>query len=200
MRLGRPLDLPPGKPEQEVYAHLRDLAARNVSTEDEVASSAPGMYDHYVPALIDSILSALGVPDAVHAVPAGDLPGRAAGDVRVPDGDLRADRAAGLQRVRVRGPDRARRRGLPREAAQQAHALPRLRAACTRTARETLATTSAGWGTTIETIPLADGVDRRLRRDRRRRRRRARLQHPNFLGAVEDLEPLADAAHEAGAL
>ena len=25
VRLGRPLDLPPGKPEQEVYAYLRDL-------------------------------------------------------------------------------------------------------------------------------------------------------------------------------
>ena len=33
------------------------------------------------------------VPDRVHAVPAGDEPGRAAGDLRVPDGDLRADRA-----------------------------------------------------------------------------------------------------------
>ena len=37
VRLGRALDLPPGKPEQEVYTRLRDLAARNVSTEDEVS-------------------------------------------------------------------------------------------------------------------------------------------------------------------
>ena len=36
VRLGRPLDLPPGKPEQEVYAYLRDLARRNVSAEDEL--------------------------------------------------------------------------------------------------------------------------------------------------------------------
>ena len=50
MRLGRPLDLPPGKPEQEVYAQLRDLAARNVSTEDEISFLGAGMYDHYVPA------------------------------------------------------------------------------------------------------------------------------------------------------
>ena len=42
VRLDRPIDLPAGKPEQEVYAYLRDLAARNVSTEDEVRSSAPG--------------------------------------------------------------------------------------------------------------------------------------------------------------
>ena len=32
------------------------------------------------------------VPDGVHAVPAGDEPGRAAGDLRVPDRDLRAHR------------------------------------------------------------------------------------------------------------
>ena len=57
VRLGRPLDLPPGKPEQEVYDHLRDLAAQNVSAEDEVSFLGGGMYDHYVPALIDSILS-----------------------------------------------------------------------------------------------------------------------------------------------
>src|SRR6476660_4519396 len=57
VRLGRPLDLPPGKPEPEVYARLRDLAARNVSTEDEISFLGAGMYDHYVPSLIDSILS-----------------------------------------------------------------------------------------------------------------------------------------------
>src|SRR5215217_4179913 len=57
VRLGRPLDLPPGKPEPEVYARLRELAARNVSTEDELSFLGAGMYDHYVPALIDSILS-----------------------------------------------------------------------------------------------------------------------------------------------
>ena len=34
VRLGRALALPPGKPEQEVYAYLRDLAAQNVSTAD----------------------------------------------------------------------------------------------------------------------------------------------------------------------
>src|SRR5688572_20790226 len=56
VRLGRAIDLPPGKPEQEVYARLRDLAAKNTSAEDEVSFLGAGMYDHYVPALIDSIL------------------------------------------------------------------------------------------------------------------------------------------------
>jgi glycine dehydrogenase subunit 1 len=57
VRLGRPLDIAPGKPEQEVFARLRDLAAKNVSAEDEISFLGAGMYDHYVPALIDSILS-----------------------------------------------------------------------------------------------------------------------------------------------
>src|SRR3954466_490271 len=57
VRLGRPIDLPAGKPEQEVYAYLRELAARNVSAEDELTFLGAGMYDHYVPALIDTLLS-----------------------------------------------------------------------------------------------------------------------------------------------
>jgi glycine dehydrogenase subunit 1 len=57
LRLERPLDLPAGQPEQAVYAHLRDLAARNVSTEDEISFLGGGMYDHYVPALIDMLMS-----------------------------------------------------------------------------------------------------------------------------------------------
>src|SRR3954467_11725531 len=57
VRLGRPLDLGPGKPEKEVFARLRDLAAKNVSAEDEISFLGAGMYDHYVPALIDSIVS-----------------------------------------------------------------------------------------------------------------------------------------------
>src|SRR3954469_654974 len=57
LRLNRRLDLPPGAPEQDVYAHLRDLAARNVSTEDELSFLGGGMYDHYVPAIVDMLMS-----------------------------------------------------------------------------------------------------------------------------------------------
>jgi glycine dehydrogenase subunit 1 len=56
VRLGRPLDLPSGLSEAEVYAHLRELAERNVSAEEEVTFVGAGMYDHYVPALVDSIV------------------------------------------------------------------------------------------------------------------------------------------------
>jgi glycine dehydrogenase subunit 1 len=56
VRLGRELELPAGLPEQDVYEHLRALAARNRSTEDELSFLGAGMYDHYVPALIDMLM------------------------------------------------------------------------------------------------------------------------------------------------
>jgi glycine dehydrogenase subunit 1 len=56
VRLRRPLDLPAGRPEQDVFAHLRELAAKNVSAEDELSFLGAGMYDHYVPALIDMLM------------------------------------------------------------------------------------------------------------------------------------------------
>ncbi len=55
VRLRRALDLPAGMPEQDVYEHLRALAARNVSAEDELCFLGAGMYDHYVPALVDML-------------------------------------------------------------------------------------------------------------------------------------------------
>jgi glycine dehydrogenase subunit 1 len=55
VRLQRALDLPDGLPEQAVYEHLRTLAARNTSAEEELTFLGAGMYDHYVPALIDML-------------------------------------------------------------------------------------------------------------------------------------------------
>src|SRR5688500_8218697 len=57
VRLDRPLDLPQGMSEQDVNDHLRALAARNTSADDEISFLGAGMYDHYVPALIDSIIT-----------------------------------------------------------------------------------------------------------------------------------------------
>src|SRR5438477_9198684 len=55
VRLKRALQLPDGLPEQEVYEHLRELAERNTSAEQELSFLGAGMYDHYVPALIDML-------------------------------------------------------------------------------------------------------------------------------------------------
>src|SRR5947208_915622 len=55
VRFDRSLALPDGLPEQDVYEHLRALAQRNTSAEDELCFLGAGFYDHYVPALVDML-------------------------------------------------------------------------------------------------------------------------------------------------
>jgi glycine dehydrogenase subunit 1 len=55
VRLERALALPDGRTEQDVYEHLRELAARNTSAEEELCFLGAGMYDHYVPAVVDML-------------------------------------------------------------------------------------------------------------------------------------------------
>jgi glycine dehydrogenase subunit 1 len=56
VRLDRDIDMADGLSEQEVNDHVSALAARNRHNDAEVSFLGAGMYDHYVPALIDSIV------------------------------------------------------------------------------------------------------------------------------------------------
>ncbi len=103
LRLQRPLELPDGLSEPEVFERLAALAERNADADHrgllhrrrDVRPLRAGdrRRDH----------PALGIPHPLHALPARGLPGRAAGDVRVPDRDVGADRASRLQRRPLRG-------------------------------------------------------------------------------------------------
>jgi len=202
VRLGRALDLPPGRPEQEVYAYLRDLAARNVSTEDEVSFLGAGMYDHYVPAIVDSILArsefltpytpyqpevAQGGLQVMfeYQTAISELTGLPVSNASVYEGPS-AVAAAGYL-AKLHQPKRTR---FLVSRAVHPHS------------RETLATTSVGWGTTVEELPLRDGVTDAdaLRSALGDDVSAVILAQPNFLGAVEDLEALVAPAKEAGAL
>src|SRR5256885_2938482 len=57
VRLGRPLALEPALSEPELVAHLSELAARNVDTNRELSFLGAGIYDHYVPAVVDAVLA-----------------------------------------------------------------------------------------------------------------------------------------------
>jgi glycine cleavage system P protein (glycine dehydrogenase) subunit 1 len=57
VRLGRELDLEPALSEPELVAHLTELAERNVDTGRELSFLGAGIYDHYVPAVVDAVLS-----------------------------------------------------------------------------------------------------------------------------------------------
>ena len=54
VRLGRDLDVPPALTEAELTRHLEELAAKNVI--DDVSFLGAGIYDHYVPAVVDAVL------------------------------------------------------------------------------------------------------------------------------------------------
>jgi glycine cleavage system P protein (glycine dehydrogenase) subunit 1 len=51
------LALEPALSEPELVAHLEELAARNVHTGEELSFLGAGIYDHYVPAVVDYLLS-----------------------------------------------------------------------------------------------------------------------------------------------
>jgi glycine dehydrogenase subunit 1 len=56
VRLGRPLDVDPALTEAELWAHLTELAAKNVDTGRELSFLGAGFYDHYVPAVADAVM------------------------------------------------------------------------------------------------------------------------------------------------
>jgi glycine dehydrogenase subunit 1 len=57
VRFGRDLALEPALPEAELVAHLEELASRNAHTGVELSFLGAGIYDHYVPAIVDAILA-----------------------------------------------------------------------------------------------------------------------------------------------
>jgi glycine dehydrogenase subunit 1 len=57
VRFERELDVPPALGEAELARHLEELAARNVHTGAELSFLGAGIYDHYVPSVVDVVLS-----------------------------------------------------------------------------------------------------------------------------------------------
>ena len=201
VRLRRDLEIAPGKAEQEVYAYLRDLASRNVSTEDEVSFLGAGMYDHYVPALIDNLVTrsefltpytpyqpeiSQGSLQVMfeYQTAMSELTGLPVSNASVYEGPSAVAAAGYLARLH-----NGRSRFLVSRGVHP-HA------------REALETTAHGFGATVEELPLADGVTDAAALEAAIGDDTAAviLGQPNFLGAVEDLEALAPVARSTGAL
>jgi glycine dehydrogenase subunit 1 len=57
VRFRRDLELEPALSEPELVAHLEELASRNAHAGRELSFLGAGIYDHYVPAIVDAILA-----------------------------------------------------------------------------------------------------------------------------------------------
>jgi glycine dehydrogenase subunit 1 len=198
VRLDRPLiGLGDGLSEQEVFAEFRALAARNVSAEDEVSFLGAGMYDHYVPALVDSIIerSEFLTPYTPYQpeISQGGL--QAMFEYQTAISELTGLPVSNASVYE--GPSAVAAAGYVAK-----HTNNRKRFVISRGvhphARETLRTHAHAWEMDLVEAPLNGGATELP--DLTDDVSAVIVQQPNFLGAVEDLASLANAAHEAGAL
>jgi glycine dehydrogenase subunit 1 len=197
LRLNRELSLGDGLSELEVFDEFRALAARNTSAEDEIGFLGGGMYDHYVPALIDSIITrsefltpytpyqpeiSQGGLQAMfeYQTAISELTGLPVSNASVYEGPSAVAAAGYLAK----------------------HTNNRQRFVISRGvhphSRETLRTHAHAWGMEVVEAPLNGGVTELP--DLSADVSAVIVQQPNFLGAVEDLAAVADAAKVAGAV
>jgi glycine dehydrogenase subunit 1 len=202
VRLGRDIDLPDGRSEQEVYEHLAALAGRNVHADAEVSFLGGGMYDHYVPALIDTLLSRSEFltpytpyqPEVSqgglqvmfeYQTAISELTGLPVSNASVYEGPSAVAAAGYLAKLETRRSKLVASRGLH----------PHSRAA--------LATHAAGYGMEVVEVSLdgagatdlealAAAVDEDTAA--------VFVQQPNFLGTVEELGELVEAGKSTGAM
>jgi glycine dehydrogenase subunit 1 len=201
VRLERPLDLPAGMPEHEVYAHLRALAARNTSAEDELTFLGAGMYDHYVPAVVDMLMerSEFLTPYTPYQpeisqgglqvmfeyqTAISELTALPVSNASVYEGPSAVAAAAYLAKIANGKPKVVVSRGV------HPHA------------RASLRTTAAAYGGEVVEVGLRDGVTdadawaSAIDQDTGA----VIFAQPNFLGAVEDAAALAQAAKDSPAV
>jgi glycine dehydrogenase subunit 1 len=201
LRLGRPLDLPPGLSETECFDHLAGLAERNAHAEAELCFLGAGMYDHYVPAIVDAITqrSEFLTPYTPYQpeVSQGGL--QVMFEFQTAISELCALPVANASLYE--GPS-----SVASAAYLAMGATGRRRLVVSRGlhphSRETLVTYARGFGAEVVEVGLEGGVTDASELDAALDADTAALfvQNPNFVGAVEDLEPLAAATTEAGAL
>jgi glycine dehydrogenase subunit 1 len=201
VKLDRELGLPEGMTEQDVYDHLRELAAKNVSTEDEVSFLGAGMYDTYVPAIVDMLTSrsefltpytpyqpevSQGSLQVMfeYQTAISELTGLPVSNASVYEGPS-ALAAAGYLAKLANGKGR-----FVISRAVHPHS------------RETLVTLARGYGVEVVEVGMRDGVTdpdawaAAIDDDTSA----VFFQQPNFLGAVEDAEALAAAAKNSPAV
>jgi glycine dehydrogenase subunit 1 len=200
--LKRPLDIPPALGELELTAHLSQLAARNTSAEQKVCFLGGGSYDHFIPAVVDT-LAGRGEfytsytpyqPEASqgnlqaffeYQTLITQLTGMDVSNASLYDGGSAAVEAA-LMCIAA-----TKRHGRVVTAASVHPEYRQILATYLRCLDVELVTIGTPEGT-IEPEDLVSALNDRTAC--------ALIQHPNFFGCLEDVETLARITHDAGAM
>jgi glycine dehydrogenase subunit 1 len=200
LRFGRTLDVPPALSEQELVQHLAELAGRNIHTGVELSFLGAGIYDHYVPAVVDTVLSrgelltaytpyqpemSQGVLQAIFEYQTAicELTGLDVSNASGYDGTTVAADACYIAK----------------------HATGRSRVVLAETVnpqvRQVVKTYAPGFGLEVIEVPHRGGVtDAGEFGEAAEDAACAIFQQPNFFGCLEPAPELAAAASEAGAL
>jgi glycine dehydrogenase subunit 1 len=200
VRLGRELELEPALSEPELAAHLEELAGRNFDTRRELSFLGAGIYDHYVPAVVDHILQrgefltaytpyqpelSQGVLQAIfeYQTAVCELTGMDVSNASGYDGTTVAADACYMAK----------------------HVTGRARIVVTEAtnpqARLVMKTYAPGFGLDVVEVPHAGGVtDPEAVAAAAEEAAAVVFQQPNFFGCLEPAPELAAAAAEAGAL
>ena len=200
VRLGRALDLEPALSEPEIVAHLTELARRNVDSGKELSFLGAGVYDHYVPAVVDAVLSrgefltaytpyqpemSQGILQAIFEYQTAicELTGMDVSNASGYDGTTVAADACFVAK----------------------HVTGRNRVALCETlnpqVRQVVKTYAPGFGLEVVEVPHRGGVtDADELREASAEAACVIFQQPNFFGCLEPAPDLAAAAAEAGAL
>jgi glycine dehydrogenase subunit 1 len=200
VRLGRALELEPALSEPELVAHLTELAARNIDTGREVSFLGAGIYDHYVPAVVDAVLArgefltaytpyqpemSQGVLQAIFEYQTAicELTGMDVSNASGYDGTTVAADACYLAR----------------QATGRSKVV--LTEALNPQVRQVVKTYAPGFGLDVVEVPHRDGsTDPDELRAAAGEAACVIFQQPNFFGCLEPAPDLAAAANDAGAL
>jgi len=200
VRMDRPLDLEPALTEAELMSHLAELASRNVDVNAELSFLGAGVYDHYVPAIVDAILErgelltaytpyqpemSQGVLQAIFEYQTAicELTGLDVSNASGYDGHTVAADACFLAK----------------------NATGRSKVVVAETVdpqtREVIATFAPGFGLDVVEIPHRDGVtDPSAVEELAADAAAVIFQQPNFFGCLESAPDLTGAASSVGAL
>jgi glycine dehydrogenase subunit 1 len=202
LRLKRALEIPPALSEIELTRHLAGLAARNRSAANSVCFLGGGSYDHFIPAVVDAIAGRSEFYTAYTPYQA-----------EASQGSLQAFFEFQTLLCQLTGLDVAN-ASLYEGGSAVAEAVFMAGGATGRTGkvlvaesvhpeyRSTLATYLANLEPQVVTLPAPHGY---LDPDDVKKAIDANtscvvVQHPNFFGCLEEVEAIAEIAHQAGAL